>query len=159
MTGHEVLNFYYITKFLGESDTPRCDQPDPTIGSLGEFEWRDEQWLKNVCSSNEGLIGSGADPEVSSERPGASSLLNNVLCEKGYRGTPTCSGCFWAVIRTISRISPCNNFSWRAAQRVKYNDGPEQGSGHTSNWRALTIFYHRKPKKVCPEIVPTLVNF
>lgn len=109
---------YYTTKFTGEPDTPCCCQPDPMIGSLEEFEFefREEQWLD---SSYGGLIASGADPELSSESAGASSLLNNVLCEKEYSGTPTCSGYFWAVIRTISRISPCNNLSCRAVKRIE----------------------------------------
>ena len=85
---------YYTTKFPGEPDTSRCDQLGLTSGSSGELEFREDRWLKSSCSSYERLMGSGADPELSSERTGALSLLNNVLCEKGYNGTPTCSGCF-----------------------------------------------------------------
>ena len=85
---------FYRTKFPGEPDTSRCDQLDSTSGSLEEFEFREDRWLKSSCSSYEGLMSNGADPELSSERTGASSLLNSVLCEKGYNGTPTCSGCF-----------------------------------------------------------------
>ena len=84
---------FYRTNFPGELDTPRCDQLDPTSGSLEEFESREDRWLKSSCSSYESM-GSGADPEFSSQRTGVSSLLNSVLCEKGYNGTPTCSGCF-----------------------------------------------------------------
>ena len=84
---------FYRTKFPGEPDTSRCDQLDSTSGSLEEFEFREDRWLKSSCSSYDGLMGSGADPELSG-RTGALSLLNNVLCEKGYSGTPTCRGCF-----------------------------------------------------------------
>lgn len=76
-------------------------------------------WLP--CSSKGGL-GRGAAPS-SGIACGDSSFLNNEAWENGKRGTPTSSGCFCAVILTISRISPWRSLSCRVpiGDRLPYS--------------------------------------
>ncbi len=68
----------------------------------------DSRW-----SSNWLLSGNGA--EVPAECPAWPPLGKTPWCEKGYRGIPNSRGCSCVVIRTISVMSPCKSFSWRAA--------------------------------------------